>query len=251
MNSTYIYAILSVVGVSLISLIGLVSIPLHTRYGRGILKFMVSFSVGALLGDVFIHLLPELADEGKFNLQTSLVILVSIIGFFVFERFLHWHHHHNEDPEEEASHAKYHPVVFLNLFGDGLHNLIDGLIIGGAYLISPGVGFATTLAVLLHEIPQEFGDFGILIYGGLSRGKALFYNFLSALTAVIGVIIALLVGNTEQFAALLVAIGIGSFIYIALADLIPELQKSKGRAVSQFFIMLLGIGIMFALLLLD
>lgn len=251
MNTTYLYAILSVLGVSLISLAGLVSIPLHTRYGKGLLKFMVSFSVGALLGDVFIHLFPELAKNGNFNLQTSLTILASIIGFFVFERFLHWHHHHTEDANDEANHAKHHPVVFLNLFGDCLHNFIDGLIIGGAYLINPSVGLATTLAVLLHEIPQEFGDFGILIYGGLSRKKALFYNFLSALTAVLGVAIALSIGQVENLAAVLVAVGIGSFIYIALADLIPELQKAKGRAVAQFFAMMLGIAVMFLLLLLD
>ncbi len=232
-------------------MVGLITIPLHSRYGKKILHFMVSFSVGALLGDVFIHLFPELAEQGQLSVTTSAIILLSIIGFFIFERYLHWHHHHSEDEQEEVEHAHYHPVVFLNLFGDGIHNFIDGLIIGGAYLISIEVGLATTVAVMLHEIPQEFGDFGILIHGGLSRGKALFYNFLSALTAIFGAVIALAVGHTEKYTAYILAVGIASFIYIALADLIPEIQKSREKTIPQLFAILLGIGIMFLLLLLD
>lgn len=243
------YAILSVVAVSLISLIGVFTISLHSRWGKSFLHYLVSFAVGALLGDVFIHLLPELAQEGKLDLKISLVILASIVAFFMLEQFLHWHHHH--DQENTDHEHQHHPVVLLNLIGDGMHNIIDGLIIGGAYLIDIKVGLATTVAVILHEIPQEFGDFGILIYGGLSRNRALFYNFLSGVTAIIGVIIALTLGNVENLSTILVAIGIGSFLYIAVADLIPEIHKSKTHLIRQLLTMLFGIVIMFALLLLD
>ncbi len=157
------------------------------------------------------------------------------------------HHHHGETDETEH----HHPVAYLNLVGDGLHNLIDGMIIGGAYLIDIKLGLATTVAVMLHEIPQEIGDFSILIFGGFSKAKALFYNFLSALTAILGAIIALVVGNVESFATILVAIGVGSFIYIAAADLIPEIHRSRQKAWPQFLAMILGIAIMSALLLLE
>ncbi len=243
-----VYAISSVIVVSLISFVGIFTISLHTRWGDRLLRLLVSFAAGALLGDVFIHLLPEIAEKGQLDLQISIIILGSIILFFIAERFLHWHHHHDES---EATKVQYHPVVFLNLFGDGLHNLIDGLIIGGSYMVDVKLGLATTLAVILHEIPQEFGDFAILIYGGLSKRKALFYNFLSALTALAGVLIALTFKTSDNFANVLVALGIGSFTYIAVADLIPEIQKSKSAIWPQIFAMLLGIGIMFALLFIE
>lgn len=247
MTSINLYAILSVVIVSLISLVGVFALSFSTRTEK-LLKFLVSFSVGALLGDVFIHLLPELAEEGKFDLNLSLIILASIIGFFIAEGFIHLHHHHSETNETEHVH---HPVAYLNLIGDGLHNFIDGLIIGAAYLIDLQVGIATTIAVILHEIPQEIGDFGVLIYAGFSKSKALFYNFLSGLTALVGVIIALSVGEIENFTNIIVAIGIGSFIYISLVDLVPEIHKSKGRIISQFATVILGITVMSLLLFLE
>lgn len=246
--TTALYALLSVLAVSLISFVGVLTLSLHSRLGKSILHFIVSFAVGALLGDVFIHLLPELAEDSKLTPAISLVILAAIIVFFLAEKFIHWHHHHDESEESKQVH---HPVILLNLVGDGLHNVIDGLIIGGAYLIDLKLGLATTIAVVLHEIPQEIGDFGILLYAGLSRGKALFYNFLSALTAMIGVVIALTLKNTENIATFLVAIGIGSFIYISVADLIPEIHKAREKIWQPLLAILLGIAIMFLLLFLE
>jgi zinc and cadmium transporter len=245
---TQIYAILSVLVVSLISLVGVFIFSYNSKLSKSSLKLMVSFAIGALLGDVFIHLLPELAEQNKLNFTISLTILGSIVGFFVTESFIHWHHHHNESDEEEHAH---HPVAFLNLIGDGLHNFIDGLIIGGAYLIDIQAGVATTIAVILHEIPQEIGDFGVLIYAGFTKSKAVFYNFLSALTALVGVLIALYIGQVENFATIMIAIGIGSFIYISLADLVPEIHKSKSWIATQFLAMLGGIAVMLLLLLLE
>lgn len=248
MDTTSVYAIISVMGVSLISFVGLFALSFRSDFGKKTLRFLISFSIGALLGDVFIHLIPELAEEGLFDLNISLVILASIVGFFLMEGFIHLHHHHHEPDEIEHAH---HPVAYLNLIGDGLHNLIDGLIIGAAYLVDVQVGVATTLAVILHEIPQEIGDFGVLIYAGFTKTKALFFNFISGLTALLGVIIALAVGEVEHFAAVIVAIGIGSFIYIALADLVPEIHKSRGKIFTQSAAMLLGIAVMSALLFLE
>ncbi len=242
------YAILSVLAVSLISFVGVLTLSLHSRFGKSILHFIVSFAAGALLGDVFIHLLPELAHEGKFTPTISWVILGTIIVFFLTEKFIHWHHHHDETEESKQQH---HPVALLNLIGDGLHNIIDGLIIGGAYMVDVKLGLATTVAVILHEIPQEIGDFGVLIYAGFSQRRALFYNFLSALTAIIGVVIALTLKNTQNIATTLVAIGVGSFLYISVADLIPEIHKTRGKIWVPFTALVLGMAIMFALLFLE
>jgi len=248
MTTIAIYTILSVLAVSLISFAGAVALAMTSRLSKSVIFFFVSFAAGALLGDVFVHLLPELVEEGKFTANTSLVIFGSIIGFFILEKFIHIHHHHGDVTETEHNH---HPVAYLNLIGDGFHNLIDGLIIGAAYIVDIQLGIATTIAVLLHEIPQEIGDFSVLIYAGFSKVKALFFNFLSALMALVGAIIALTVRDIENFATTIVAVGIGSFIYIAVADLIPEIHKSKSQTSLQFFAMALGIAIMFALLWLE
>src|SRR3989338_486114 len=132
MNTASIYALLSVFVVSLVSFVGILTLSLHSRFGKSMLHFIVSFAAGALLGDVFIHLLPEVAAEGKFTAQLSWVILATIVIFFLTEKLIHWHHHHDETEESKQTH---HPVALLNLVGDGLHNMIDGLIIGGAYLV--------------------------------------------------------------------------------------------------------------------
>jgi len=246
--NTAAYTIISVVGVSLISLVSLILISRSSEFIRRYLRFLVSFAAGALLGDVFIHLLPEMAEEGILTFSASLWILGTIVAFFVLESFLHWHHHHGEGIEGE--HAP-HPFVWTNLIGDGFHNIIDGMIIAGAYMISFEVGLATTIAVMLHEIPQEIGDFGVLVYGGLTRSRALFYNFLSALSALVGAVIVLALGSSETLVSVLSALGIGSFIYIAAADLIPHLHREKEKAFPQFLTFLLGIVVMALLLLLE
>ena len=243
--SPNIYAILSVLIVSLLSFVGIFSIIGRFKTENKFLSFLVSFSAGALLGDVFIHLLPELAESGNFNLTTSLYVLLAIVILFVIEKYVHWHHHAVDD----LHHAR--PFVFTNLLGDALHNMIDGMVITGAYLLDIRLGIATTIAVILHEIPQEFADFGVLIYGGLKPSKALFYNFLSALAALLGSVLVLVFGTSGQTETILVALGAGSFIYLATADLIPEIHKKNEKAFTQLFSFALGIGIMFALLLLE
>jgi len=147
-----------------------------------------------------------------------------------------------------------HPFAYMNLVGDALHNFIDGLVIAASYLVSIPVGIATTSAVLLHEIPQEIGDFGVMLHGGLSRTKALVLNFLTALTAVLGVIIGLLLNNfIDNIQLFVIPIAIGGFIYIAGSDLIPELHKETDikRSIIQIITFILGVLIMLSLLLLE
>jgi zinc and cadmium transporter len=247
MNNPLLLTLVSVLAVSLISFIGLFVISLKSLSGKQLFSFLISFSASALLGDVFIHLLPELAEEGQFTARISLYILITIFGFFILEKFL-WHHHHGEGEEHE--HAA-HPFVYNVLIGDSVHNFIDGLVIAGAYQLDVRLGLATTLAVLLHEIPQEVGDFGVLIYGGFTKTKALIYNFISALSAIIGGLVAFWFTDTTKALPILIAIGAGSFIYISLADLIPQINKEKNNPFSQLGAFVLGVGVMFLLLLLE
>lgn len=249
MLNTWFYSIFSVIIVSLISFAGIFTLSVKEKKLKKLLIYLVSFSTGALLGDAFIHLLPSVVEEFGFGLSISLSVLSGIAFSFVIEKFIHWHHCHNENNGEHI-----HPFAIVNLYGDSLHNFIDGLIIGAGYLIGIDVGIATTIAVILHEIPQEIGDFAILLHGGFSKGKALFYNFITAITAIAGLAISLLsglyIGNITAF---LVPFSAGSLIYIAGSDLIPELHKEVAvkKSILQFALFLLGIFTMFILLYLE
>jgi zinc and cadmium transporter len=243
-----LYTLLSVISISLVSLVGLFVISMRKAGGRRFFTLLISFSAGALLGDVFIHLLPELAEDGGLTLKISLYILGSIVGFFMLEKYLLWHHHHGEGDEHEHD---THPFVYNILIGDFIHNFIDGLIIAGAYQLDIRLGIATTVAVVLHEIPQEIGDFAVLVYGGFSKSKALVYNLISAVGAVLGALVAFWFTGSADFLPVLVALGAGSFIYISLADLIPQIHKENERAYLQLFGFGLGIAAMALLLLLE
>ncbi len=247
MITSWIYAIGSVLLISLLAFVGLFTLSLKKKTLDRILIYLVSFAAGALIGDAFIHLLPEIVKEVGFTLTVSLWVLVGMVSMFILEKFVHWHHCHHHSHE---NHSKIKPFAIMNLVGDGVHNFIDGLIIGASYLISIPVGIATTVAVALHEIPQEIGDFGVLIHGGFSRAKALLFNFLSALMAVLGVIIALTssiyIPGIEK---ILVPLAAGQFIYISAADLIPELHKETDtkKSILQLIWFILGISIMILL----
>jgi len=247
MQAATAYAFISVLAVSLISLIGILFIFFSEKHLAKISFLFVGLAVGALFGDVFIHLLPEIFQKSNNTIGLSLIILFSIIVLFSLEKFLHWHHEH--DPESA------HPVGYISLVGDGIHNTLDGILIGASYLISIPIGIATTVAVLLHEIPQEIGEFGILIHAGFSKSKALIFNFLSALMAVVGVIISLVIGaRIGDYSEWMIAFAAGSFIYIAGSDLVPELQKEGGgfkKSLAQLGMMVLGIGLMLLLTLIE
>ncbi len=248
MWSIWLYSLASVFLISLISLIGITTLSIKTDKLKKFLIYMVSFSAGALFGDAFIHLLPELAGEGL-ALKYSATILFGVLLFFSLEKIVHWKHCHMPITKEHV-----HPFAYMNLLGDSLHNFIDGLIIAGSYLISIPIGIATTLAVILHEIPQEIGDFGILIHGGFTKGKAIFLNFVTALTSVLGVVFALTLNNfIANIESYLVSLAIGGFLYIAGSDLIPELHKETKISTSliQILTFILGVVVMILLLFLE
>ncbi|MBT3303990.1 ZIP family metal transporter [Candidatus Woesearchaeota archaeon] len=242
------YAILSSVIVSVISLVGIFTLSLKINQLKKIVFYLISFSAGALLGDAFLHLIPH-SLEGGFHTSTAFLILFGVLFMFFIEKIIHWRHCHEPTCESHP-----HPFAIMNIVGDVIHNLIDGLIIGASYLVNIPLGIATTLAVVFHEVPQEIGDFGVLIHGGFSKGKAIFYNFLTALTAIVGVVLALLIGSkVGSLAHLLIPFAAGSFIYIAASDLIPEMHKEQRfwRGLLQLGLIVLGILVMFGLLLLE
>jgi len=244
-SDIWLYSLLSVSFVSLISLAGVLTLSFSRKFLNRIILILVSFAVGSLLGGAFIHLLPEAFSSDLNTLVVSGAVLLGIVLFFVLEKFLRWRHCHHETTEDHV-----HPVVPMNIFGDAMHNFVDGILIGVSYAVSIPLGFATTVAVLLHEIPQEIGDFGILVHGGLSVRKALFVNFAVSLTSFLGVVLALMIGSTmENFALYFLPLTAGGFIYIAGSDLIPELQDSTDAASSiiQLFALVGGITIMFGL----
>lgn len=234
--------------ISLISVIGIFSIRLKNTTLEKWVEGLVAFAIGALIGDVFIHLLPEIT-EGGMTPEISFAILAGIVIFFLLEKVIHWQHCHH------TTHGKTcHRFTYMSLMGDIFHNFIDGVIMAGAFMANPIIGFSTTIAVILHEIPQEMGDYAVLIKGGFSQRKALAYNFLSSLTSFAGAILTIFFSTIiTGITPLLIAFAAGSFLYIAGTDLFPELHKefSVKKAIIQIFFIMLGIAIMSLLLLVE
>jgi len=243
------YALISVFIVSAISFIGIVTLWVRLSLLKKIVLLLVSFSAGALLGDVFFHLLPGIIHGSGRTTTVSLWILGWILFGLITEKVIRRNHCHMPVTKQHT-----HPFAIMNLVWDMVHNLIDGLIIGASYLVSIPVGIATTLAVVLHEIPQEIWDFWVLIHWWYTRRRALLLNFLTALTAVVGVVIAfLLYRYATNMVAVLIPFAAGTFIYIAGSDLIPELHKENtlSQSVPQILFFLLGIWIMSVLLFIE
>ncbi|MEK6954299.1 MAG: ZIP family metal transporter [Candidatus Micrarchaeota archaeon] len=227
--------------VSLASLAGIALMRANEERTKQLLFYLVSFSAGTLLGAAFLDLLPE-ALEGAAAKGILLATLAGILIFFILEKIIHWHHHH--DPHRKRKGNGIKPLGYLNLVGDGLHNFFDGSAIAASFMAGTPVGIATTIAVLLHEIPQEIGDYSLLIYSGFSRAKALAFNLLSALLAVVGALafyyFSSLVENIGPYALGFTA---GMFIYIASTDLVPELHKETDPSKSMMQLVLICTGI--------
>lgn len=218
----WFYTLSSVIIVGLLSLAGVFTLSFDQKKLDRILIYLVGLSTGTLLGDAFIHLIPEAFKESKNATFTSLSILFGIFTFFILEKFVHWRHCHKLPSEHHP-----HPFSYIILVGDATHNFIDGLIIAASFLVSVPLGIATTLAIILHEIPHEIGNFGSLIYGGFSRGKALLFNVLTALASIFGALLVLLINmDSNSIISFLVPFAAGGFIYVANSDLIPELHKN-------------------------
>jgi zinc and cadmium transporter len=206
---------------------------------RMLLAVLVSFATGTLLASAFLGLLPEALDL-RSGLDVPATILVAILAFFLLEKLLLWRHSHALDPERHAASGE------LILVGDFFHNLVDGAIIGGAFATDPALGITTSIAVIAHEVPQEVGDFAILLDSGFSRSRAFTYNVLSASSTIPAAAIAYLALEDIEFALpFILAIAAASFIYIALADLVPRLHERTAirDLPAQMLPILAGVGI--------
>jgi len=249
-----LYIFLAVALVSLISFIGVLAVFFKEDRFDKAFAFLIPLAVGALLGDAFFHLIPEAFEEIESASRVSLLLLLGVISFFFLEKILRFHHHHSVSEKVADNHGSPTHLGHMVLASDAFHNFIDGIIIAASFLVSVPVGVATTIAVILHEIPQEIGDFGVLLYAGYKRSTALFYNFLSALTAVAGAALVLALGSLpEGVLQGILPFAAGVFIYIACSDLVPELHKQEGkkRLLPEILGMGLGILAMYLLLFLE
>jgi zinc and cadmium transporter len=222
--------------VSLVSLIGIFTFGLRTKIFDNILILLVGFAAGGLMGGAFLHLLPEALGQPG-GTQAFFYVLVGFSVFFLMERYLYWRHCHQGV-------CDIHTFTYLNLIGDGVHNFIDGLIIAAGFVTGLKLGIITTLAVVFHEVPQEMGDFAILVYGGFSKSRALMFNFICAIFAILGALIGYILSSAmEGISPFLISFTAGGFVYIAASDLIPELhrQKDTKRANIAFITFVLGI----------
>jgi zinc and cadmium transporter len=244
----WVRTLLALTLVSGLSLVGAAALLLRRETLNRALFLLISFAAGALLGDAFLHIVPEVAEsETGFDLTASFSLLGGVLVFFILEKILHWHHSHL--PHEEV----LHPVAVSNLVGDALHNFVDGAIVAGAFISSTELGIATAVAVALHEIPQEMGDLGILIHAGLKPRRALALNFLTALAAIAGGVLTLVFSSVAGIERLLLPFTAGAFVYIASTDLFPELHKEPEpkKSAIQVLAILSGVAVLAALLALE
>lgn len=233
---TIVYIILASLFISLGALAGVMTLAMNQEKLSHLLLFFVSLSAGSMMGGAFIHLLPEAAESLSADVSFGIVLL-SFITFFLIEKIFHWRHCHQ-------GHCHVHTFGYMNLVGDFIHNFIDGLILAGTFMIDIKLGIVTTLAVALHEIPQEIGDFGVLLYAGFSQRKALITNFLVALSTVAGSIVGyLLATQSHNFVPFLLPFAAGGFIYISASDLMPEIRKETNlkKSLLSFAIFIAGV----------
>lgn len=217
---TLIWILSATILVSVISLIGIFTLGIKPKLFDEMLVLLVGFATGGLIGGAFLHLLPQAIEQSGPD-RAFFYTLIGFTAFFLMERYLYWRHCHNGV-------CDVHTFTYLNLVGDGVHNFTDGLIIAASFMTDFKLGIITTLAVIFHEVPQEMGDFGILVYGGFSKSRALLFNFICALAAILGAIIGYILSNiTGNISLFLISFTAGGFIYIAASDLIPELHKQK------------------------
>ncbi len=257
MTITIFYIFASVLLISLVSAIGIFFLFLREKTLQTTTSALLALAVGALLGGAVLHLLPEVF-ESKHTETAAEFVLLGIFSFFILEKVLHWHHNHKAHSIQDEKcvtcgqnlESEVKPLGKMVIFSDMLHNALDGAVVAGAFMINPMSGIAATIAVLLHEIPQEIADFGVLLHAGYSKGKAILFNFASSLTAFLGAALVIFAKDfVDKSIVLFSAFAAGSLLYIAMSDLIPELhQKHKSKELFvQFTMIALGITIMFAL----
>jgi zinc and cadmium transporter len=237
----FLFIILATLFNGLVALFGAVVLLLPKRSADALIKALVAFAAGALFGGALFHLTTESLEKiGSF--QTFSLLTGGFIFFFILERYLWWHHCHKGECET-------HPVSYLVLIGDGVHNFIDGLIIATSFMLDLKVGIITTLLIIFHEVPQELGDFAVLIDAGFSRKQALLYNFLSQMTALVSAVASYFAFLSFDLTRFLLPIAAGGFLYISASDLIPEVHRhsEEGKALVYFLLFVLGIAVMIGL----
>lgn len=243
MENVWIGALGSTFLVSLLSFSGILLLAMRAKQLKKMIFILVSFAVGALFGNTFFMLIPESFHQIGDSQIIGILIISGLIVMFVLEKFIHWHHNHNVSDEEVKA-----PLGYISLITDSLHNFTDGVLIAAAWMASPEVGIATTLAVVVHEIPQEISDFGVLLHAGFSKRKALFLNFIAACSAILGGILTLTLGTvSEKILTYILPFAAGGFIYLAGSDLIPELNRERSvrKSLIQFAAIITGLILMF------
>ena len=238
MSSIFDVIIFSLVG-GIASLVGGIMLLKFKLKPRVISDYVTPFAAGALLSAAFLDLLKESAESNLYE-QGLYGALAGILLFFFLERFFSWFHHHH--PHKEG--VMKDPKINMIIIGDSLHNIIDGLAIGAAFLISPDVGIVSALAVAAHEIPQELGDFGLLLSKGMERKKVLLFNLISASFSTVSAVAIFLIGSSFTVnTAPLLGVVAGMFIYIAASDIIPEIHKSNSKKIVNLSSMMLILGV--------
>ncbi|MCH8907365.1 MAG: ZIP family metal transporter [Candidatus Heimdallarchaeota archaeon] len=248
-NSEAIMGFGAIFFVSLISFSGALTLASKSKTLPNLYQMLIPFATGALIGTTFYHILPEAVERTGFTNSLATLIIIGISIPFILEKAVNWHHHHalehdelydqhekTQSPSSDRSIIK--PFVYVNLLGDGLHNFVDGAIIITTFAVSTELGLATLVGIIIHEIAQEMGDFSVMVEGGMKVRNALLWNFISALTALLGGIIALLV-DSDLLVEIILPIAAGNFLYLAIADLIPELNKKVAR---KDWILQVGVG---------
>lgn len=236
-----IYILISTFAIAFIAFIGIFTLAIKEKILNKILLILVSLSAGALMGGALLHLLPEAIEEAEgTDFNVFLVVLIGFVLFFLIEKVLHWRHCHKGK-------CDVHTFQYMNLIGDSIHNFIDGLIISAGFIASIEIGITTVIAIAAHEIPQEIGDFGVLIYGGFKKKKAIVLNFVVALMIMLGGIVGYFISSiVNQSVIFLLPFAAGGFIYIAATDLVPEIKKELEikKSMATIFVFICGILIM-------
>ncbi|GIW62438.1 MAG: ZIP family metal transporter [Patescibacteria group bacterium] len=225
--------------VSLVSLIGILFIVWKLDKQKKLQFYLISFSAGSFLGVVFFDLLPEALESVEHPEEVFTATLSGLLLFFLIEKFIHWRHCHLVNEQQHKHHLAY-----LNIIGDILHNFLDGLAIAVAFFSNIKLGITTTFSIIMHEIPQELSDFNILLFSGLSKRKAIAYNFITALTSLLGTVFGFWFLNMfNHYLPVLTSLTAGGFLYIATSDLIPELHKSNNlkEAITQILLLATGL----------
>jgi zinc and cadmium transporter len=240
--ATLAWIIAGGVSMSVIALLGAVTMALRAETRERLILPLVAFSAGSLMGGAFLHMIPEAVAGATDGVGVYLWVLGGFSAFFALEQFIHWHHW--DGHESPAA----RPLSHLMVLGDGLHNFLGGLAVAGAFLVDVSLGITTWIVAAAHEVPQELGKYGVLLHAGHSRSRALLLGVSSSLTFLLGGVFAYAVSFRFDM-SFLVPFAAGNFLYIAASDLVPEVNKHHSLRVNllHFGAFSAGIGLLFAL----